>query len=139
MILSILSVFNFSKYKYFYIIGIYVLTIMTFSTYYYYSQNKINTLNQYKTQYEELIVKYNKDIADLKSKYDSQLNAERLGFDSYRKQCDVLRKLDNAAKHKPTRVEKLINDASKKRIECFAAATGDRSKVNDLCKEYYNK
>jgi len=130
---------NLKTFKYLYIIGLYAFTILSFVTYYYYSQNKIKDLKPFKTQYENLVVKYNTDISYLKATYDKQLETERDGFASYKKQCNTLQKLDKASKANPTKVEKLINKASQKRMDCFAAATGNKDKVNDLCKDYDKK
>lgn len=139
MFTTALAFFNFGKYKYLYIIGIYVLTLMSFSIYYYYSQNEINQLKPFESKYEQLKVQYNKDIDTLNDKYNNQINAERVGFESYKKQCETLKKLGDVTKKAPTKVEKLINKASNNRIDCFAAATGDKDKVNDFCKDYYKK
>lgn len=133
--LSILS--NIKRFKYLYIIAIYAFTIFLFVLYYYYSQSKIAELEPYKKQYNQTIEKYNTDIKFLKDSYNKQLETERSSFNSYKKQCGALQKLDKATKKAPTKVEKLINKASKNRIDCFAAATGNKDKVNELCKDYY--
>lgn len=130
---------NFKMYKNLYIVGIYLFTILSFTTYYYYSQNKIKDLKPFKDQYNNIVVKYNADVNYLKDSYDSQLKIERSGFDSYKKQCKTLQKLDRVTKKNPTKVEKLINKASQNRISCFEAATGNKDKVNDLCKDYYKE
>ena len=114
------------------IIGVvFVVMILGFTGYFYWSQAKIEkqgkeilayeiTVQSQQTALEQLGV----DVETIKTINKELAEIERDSAAASAALADTLRKLENTANARPTLVERLINNASRDRNRCFELATG---------------
>jgi len=119
------------------------LLILAAVGYFFYSQNKIQSLQATALTYQvqvaqdkDTIAGLTKDVAQIQS-INKDLNIKTAANTQQAMILDnKLMKLADAAKKNPGAVEKIINQATKDRFRCFALATGSpplKNEVNKVC------